>query len=74
MAYVPVEEVLKDGNSIYKLVILAARRAAELNNGAPKLVEASMQTKVSTVALEEIRQGKVVYRVLNTPGKKSANA
>lgn len=55
-----IEELLaKTGGSVYKLVILASRRAAELNAGAPPLVEVSRQEKVSTITLEEILQGKV---------------
>ena len=58
MSYVPVQDYLPKTNSIYKLVIMASRRASELNNGAPKLVEADDQ-KVTTIALEEIAQDKV---------------
>lgn len=45
-------------NSMYKLVILASRRALELNEGSPKLVETDSK-RVTTIALEEIRRGKV---------------
>lgn len=58
MSYVPVQDYLAKTNSIYKLVILASRRAAELNSGAPKLVETDSE-KATTVALEEIAQDKV---------------
>jgi DNA-directed RNA polymerase omega subunit len=58
MAYVQVQDLLIKTGSIYKLVVLASRRAVELNAGAPKLVESQNQ-KVSTIALEEISQGKV---------------
>lgn len=53
---------MKKTGSVYKLVVLAARRASELNEGAPKLVD-SESKKTSTIALEEIAQGKVSYRV-----------
>jgi len=63
MAYVPLEKVLdKTDYSIYKLVILASKRALEIAEGQPKLVELSASTKPTTVALEEIAQGKVVYK------------
>lgn len=39
---------------------MAVKRAKELAVGAPKLVETESR-KVTTIALEEIRQGKVVY-------------
>lgn len=56
--YIPVEELLEKTDSMYKLVILASKRALELNEGSPKLVETDSK-KVTTVALEEIRRGKV---------------
>ena len=64
----PLEDFLKQTPSVYKLVILAAKRAMELNDGAPKLTH-SDAVKVSTQALEEIREGKVTYEVLEVPGK-----
>lgn len=59
--YVPLEDLLKQGGSLYKLVLVASKRALELAEGAPKLVAVDT-VKVSTIALEEIRQGKVRYR------------
>ena len=58
MSYVPIQDLLSKTDSIYKLVILASKRALELNSGARKLVEGDSE-KVSTIALEEIAQGKV---------------
>ncbi len=57
--YVPIEPLMEKIGSIYKLVIIAARRALELNEGAPPLVEADPKAKPSTVALAEIAAGKV---------------
>jgi len=54
-----MEELLNKTGSVYKLVIVASKRAIELNSGAGKLIEASPFLKLSTLALEEIRQGKV---------------
>ena len=63
MAYVPLENLLDKSNySIYKLVILASRRALELAEGQPKLAEANASTKPSVVALHEIAEGKVYYQ------------
>ncbi|MFH1778652.1 MAG: DNA-directed RNA polymerase subunit omega [Candidatus Omnitrophota bacterium] len=56
--HVPMEELLNRTNSMYKLVILASKRALELNEGSPKLVETDAK-KVTSVALEEIRRGKI---------------
>lgn len=64
MGYVPIETLLdKTSNSIYKLVILAAKRALEIAEGQPKLVEANSSSKPSTVALYEIAAGKLNYRM-----------
>ena len=46
----------------YEIVILAAKRAVELNEGAAKLVETSATTKLSTVSLREIAAGKVTLK------------
>jgi DNA-directed RNA polymerase omega subunit len=60
MGYFPREKLLdKTGDSIYKLVILASKRALELAEGKPKLVDADATVKLSTLALMEIAQGKV---------------
>ena len=62
MSYMPQEQVLSIEGSIYKLTLLAAKRAVELSNGAPKLVETNSK-KFSTIALEEISAGKVSYKI-----------
>ncbi len=63
MSYVSLESMLdKTGHSIYKLVILAARRALEIANGQPALVDAIKGTKPSTIALFEIATGKIGYK------------
>ena len=49
------------------MVILASERALELNNGSPRLVD-TKSTKVSTVALLEIKEGKVGYKIVDTKG------
>jgi len=65
MTYVPLEKVLdKDEKSLYKLVILASKRALEIAEGQPKLIAADSATKPSTVALFEIAEGKLRYRKL----------
>ena len=66
MAYVGRERLLdKSCNSIYKLVILSAKRALEIAEGQPKLVDMPMATKPSTVALNEIAAGKIQCRKVN---------
>lgn len=56
--YLSTEELLDKTKSVYKLVILASKRALELNSGSPKLVDIDSK-RIVTIALEEIRQGKV---------------
>ncbi|MFA5156484.1 MAG: DNA-directed RNA polymerase subunit omega [Candidatus Omnitrophota bacterium] len=63
MAYVALETMLdKTNESIYKLVIIASRRALEIAEGQPKMVVADASIKPSTVALMEIAAGKVTYK------------
>lgn len=60
---VALENLLdKSDNSIYKLVILAAKRALEIAEGQPKLVQANSSLKPSTIALHEIAENKVRYK------------
>lgn len=62
MTYIPMEDLLKKVGSMYKLVILASRRVMELNAGGQKLVDSSPKAKASSIALEEIRRGKISYK------------
>ena len=60
MMYVPLENLLNKSNgSVYKLVILAAKRALEIAEGQPKLIKVSDSIKPSTVALMEIYDDKI---------------
>jgi len=61
MLRVALEDLLDKTDSIYKLTVLAARRALELNMGAPKLIETTDKNSI-VVALEEIAEGKVSYK------------
>ncbi len=63
MGYQPLEELLpKAKYSIYKLVLLAAKRATELAEGMPKLIDRPSTIKTTTLALDEILEGKVVLK------------
>ena len=65
MPYVALENMLdKSCGSIYKLVILASKRALEIAEGQPKLVADDASVKPSTVALHEIAEGKVQCKKL----------
>ena len=67
MGYRGRENLLgKSLGSIYKLVILASKRALELAEGQPRLVADEASAKPSTVALHEIEQGKIEARLIKT--------
>jgi len=60
MGYQPLEDLLpKSGFSNYKLIRMAAIRALELGNGRKSMVDAPMNQKLATTALEEILSGKL---------------
>jgi DNA-directed RNA polymerase omega subunit len=63
MNYIPVEKLIdKADNSIYKLVILASKRALELSEGMPNLVGVDSNFKPIDIALREIAENKVRYK------------
>ena len=63
--YQPLEDLLPQSNySIYRLVRLASMRAVELSEKGSKLVAAPAEQKVTTTALEEIKQGKVIDKIV----------
>ncbi|MDD3374175.1 MAG: DNA-directed RNA polymerase subunit omega [Candidatus Omnitrophica bacterium] len=63
MGYQPLEKLLpKAKYSIYKLVLLAAKRATELAEGMPSLISRPSNIKTTTLALDEIMEGKVVLK------------
>lgn len=66
MSYVPLEEVLdKVNGSLYKLVVLAAKRAAQISEGAQVLTEnIKKEDKPTIKALQELREGKIAYEIL----------
>ena len=62
MAFPSLESSLNKVSNRYLLVVLAAKRARQLNRGAPPRVE-SRHKKPTCGALEEIAAAKVEYRV-----------
>ena len=58
-----MEKPLEKPISLYKLVIIASKRALELNDGAPRLVEAGPKEKPALIALREIAEGKIGLKV-----------
>lgn len=66
MAGIPIDKLLDKTDSIYKLVVMAARRTIELSEGAQKLVDMPADAKPSSIAMEEILEGKVEYKLKET--------
>ena len=62
MSFPSLEKSLEKVSNRYLLVVLAAKRARQLNRGAAAQLE-TKQKKPTSVALEEIAEGKVGYRV-----------
>lgn len=60
---VNIEDLLpKAGMSAYRLVRMAASRALELSDGKPALVKKKPTDKLTSIALREIAEGRVVYK------------
>lgn len=55
-----LESLMKKVDSKYTLVTLAAKRARELTDGDEPLVDVET-TRVVSIAMEEINQGKITY-------------
>lgn len=60
MIYPSIDNLVKRVDSKYTLVIAAAKRARQILDGSPIMVETD-STKDVTIALEEISQGKLEY-------------
>ncbi|HRZ13999.1 MAG TPA: DNA-directed RNA polymerase subunit omega [Candidatus Omnitrophota bacterium] len=68
MAYVSLEKLLdKTDSSVFKLVVLASKRALEIAEGQPKLTDSlSVTVKPSIIALQEIMEGKIKAKELKS--------
>lgn len=64
IAKIDIAKLYAQTGSIFKLVILASRRAIELNEGAANLIDAPAKAKAMNVAIEEIAEGKISYKVI----------
>ena len=58
---IKIEELYDKTGSLYKLVILASKRAVELNDAAAQLAECE-KDNISETTLKEIIEGKVSYK------------
>ncbi|HVQ77808.1 MAG TPA: DNA-directed RNA polymerase subunit omega [Candidatus Binatia bacterium] len=69
MAFPSLENALNKASNRYLLVVLAAKRARQLNRGATPQIE-TRHKKPTSMALEEIAEGKIGYRLKDEdPGK-----
>jgi DNA-directed RNA polymerase omega subunit len=57
-----LESLYDKTGSVYKLVVLASRRALELNAGAAQLTQEQKENIIET-ALQEIAEGKVGFKL-----------
>ncbi len=62
MAFPSLENALNKVSNRYLLVVLSAKRARQINRGAPPRVE-TRHRKPTSIALEEISHGKIEYRL-----------
>jgi len=73
MAQVPIEDLMEHVDSKYRLVMVAAKRAKQLNRGAVPLVQ-TRSVKPIYQALEEVATGKLAYEIENTVSDLAAEA
>jgi len=63
MSNQPIEDLLPKADwSVYRLVRMVANRTAELSDGRPSLIKHSKEDKLTSVAMAEVAQGKVVFK------------
>jgi DNA-directed RNA polymerase subunit omega len=63
-------KLIEGFDSNYRYILVAARRARQLQGGAPPVVETSSR-KPCRIAQDEIRAGKVKWVIPETPPKSS---
>jgi DNA-directed RNA polymerase subunit omega len=68
MAQVPFEDLMEHVDSKYRLVVVASKRAKQLNRGAVSLVQVR-NVKPTYQALEEIAAGKLTYEMESLAGE-----
>jgi DNA-directed RNA polymerase omega subunit len=65
-----IDKLIDKTKSLFKLVVLASRRAQELAADSNKLVESPSGAKIASVALQEIIEGKITYKAKEPKEKK----
>ncbi|WP_404812903.1 DNA-directed RNA polymerase subunit omega [Gallibacter intestinalis] len=62
LLYPSINEIRKKADSRYTLVVLAAKRARDIIDGKPMLVEDGNVEKPVSVAAEEIAEDYITYK------------
>ena len=62
LLYPSINEIRKKADSRYTLVVLAAKRARDIIDGKPMLVEDGNVEKPVSVAAEEIAENYITYK------------
>lgn len=68
MARITVEDCMQNVDNLFELVLIAAKRARQLSNGAPTELEWE-NDKPTVVALREIAEGTVDAGILKEPDR-----
>lgn len=66
MARITVEDCMENVDNLFDLVLIAARRARQLANGAPTSLDWE-NDKATVLALREIAEGAIGQDILNEP-------
>jgi DNA-directed RNA polymerase subunit omega len=66
MARITVEDCMQNVDNLFDLVLIAARRARQLANGAPSSLD-WQNDKPTVLALREIAEGAVGHDILSEP-------
>lgn len=68
MARITVEDCMQKVDNLFELVLIAAKRARQLSNGAPTDLEWE-NDKPTVMALREIAEGRVNADILKEPDR-----
>lgn len=63
MSIIQIEDLLKNVTNRYEIVNLAFKRAKQLMVGSTPLINDIDGKKVSLIALEEIKKGKIILKM-----------
>jgi DNA-directed RNA polymerase omega subunit len=70
MQTLAIDKLTDRTKSLFKLVVLASRRAQELAQESGKLIESYSGAKIASIALQEIMDGKISYKIKEPKEKK----